>query len=148
MAEPAPSSVQSPNDASGSPAIDPSSSSFLPTNADDRAAAAALSSLNTAQIENDAEDAGSAPAAGKSGGPSSADKEALGKAMSRLEMIAGGGGTGGTVKGGTAEAGKKEATTSSFAKVTEKGKSAEVVKKKPVVKVAAEDVNLLVRCRC
>ena len=50
----------------------------LPANAEDRKAAAALSSLNTNEL-------------GESGSklPSSANQEALGKAMSRLEIAAG-----------------------------------------------------------
>ncbi|PWY93489.1 hypothetical protein BO94DRAFT_532427 [Aspergillus sclerotioniger CBS 115572] len=85
-----------------------------PANAEDRKAAAALSALNTSQIASDA-----TPKA-----PSAADQEALGKAMSRLEIAAGHG----LSKKPVAEAQRKEA---------------EVVKKK-AVKVAAEDVNLLV----
>ncbi|GMF74334.1 unnamed protein product [Aspergillus oryzae] len=50
-----------------------------PANAEDRKAAAALSSLNTNEI---GADSGAKP-------PSSADQEALGKAMSRLEIVAG-----------------------------------------------------------
>ena len=75
----------------------------LPANPEDRKAAAALSSLNN----GDSADSGSNL-------PSTADQEALGNAMSRLD-IAGG-----------------QAT-------------AAAAKKKAVVKVAAEDVNLLVR---
>lgn len=86
-----------------------------PANAEDRKAAAALSALNTSQIAADA-----TPKA-----PSAADQEALGKAMSRLEIAAGHG----SGKKPVAEAQRKEV---------------EVVKKK-AVKVAAEDVNLLVR---
>jgi hypothetical protein len=82
-----------------------------PANAEDRKAAAALSSLNTNGI---GADSGAKP-------PSSADQEALGKAMSRLEIAAG------------QDTGKK----------TAEGKQAEVVKKR-AVKVASEDVTLLV----
>ena len=129
MAEPVPSA--------SSPAGDHPS---LPTNAEDRAAAAALSSLNTAQID-DAEEGGSAPAAGagKRGRPSKADQEALGKAMSRLEMIAGTGSGTGT---GEKEAGKKKEGG-----VEEKGEmkeAVEEVRKKPVVKITADNVNMLV----
>lgn len=86
----------------------------LPANAEDRKAAAALSSLNTNELGTEA----------SAKGPSTADQEALGKAMSRLEIAAGQG----PAKKQTAEAQKKEA---------------EVVKKK-AVKVAAADVTLLV----
>lgn len=141
MAEPVPSTAQSPPSAS-SPAPDTS----LPTNAEDRAAAAALSSLNTAQID-DAEEGGPAPpaGAGKRGRPSKADQEALGKAMSRLEMIAGSG-TGSGAGGGVKEVGKKK--DSGMAE-KEKGEGekkgpVEEVKKKPVVKITADDVNMLV----
>ncbi|KAE8349300.1 hypothetical protein BDV28DRAFT_141507 [Aspergillus coremiiformis] len=82
-----------------------------PANAEDRKAAAALSSLNTNEI---GADEGAKP-------PSSADQEALGKAMSRLEIAAG------------QDTGKKTAGAQ---------KEAEVVRKK-AVKVASEDVNLL-----
>lgn len=94
----------------------------LPANAEDRKAAAALSSLNTNEIAADS-DASGKPSA------SSAEQEALGKAMSRLEIAAGG--TGGGVKGAAGEEQKKG------------GAASEVVKKK-AVKVAAEDVSLLV----
>ncbi|KAL4887970.1 hypothetical protein BDV59DRAFT_206504 [Aspergillus ambiguus] len=85
----------------------------LPANAEDRKAAAALSSLNTTEI---AADTVAKP-------PSSTDQEALGKAMSRLEIAAGQGSS----KKPAGEAQKKQA---------------EVVKK--AVKVSSEDVNLLV----
>ncbi|KAE8373651.1 hypothetical protein BDV26DRAFT_271650 [Aspergillus bertholletiae] len=83
-----------------------------PANAEDRKAAAALSSLNTNEI---GADSGAKP-------PSSADQEALGKAMSRLEIVAG------------QDAGMKP---------TGPRKEAEVVRKK-AVKVASEDISLLV----
>ncbi|OQD70579.1 hypothetical protein PENDEC_c022G03831 [Penicillium decumbens] len=67
----------------------------LPANAEDRKAAAALDSLHTNEIAADA-----APKA-----PSSAEQEALGRAMSRLEIAAGKG----SVKKDTAETQKKEA---------------------------------------
>ncbi|KAF7597281.1 hypothetical protein BBP40_008123 [Aspergillus hancockii] len=82
-----------------------------PANAEDRKAAAALSSLNTNGI---GADSSTKP-------PSSVDQDALGKAMSRLEIDAG------------QDTGKK----------TAEGKKAEVVKKK-AVKVTSDDVNLLV----
>ena len=85
----------------------------LPANAEDRKAAAALSALNTNEVATDA-----VPAKG----PPNADQEALGKAMSRLEIAAGQG------------IGKKQAS--------EPQKEAEV--KKRAVKVAAADVTLLV----
>lgn len=84
---------------------------LLPANPEDRKAAAALSSLN--------DDLGSRVS-------STADQEALGKAMSRLEIAAGQGGNAGG--NATASAGQTKQTE---------------VKKK-VVKVKAEDVNLLV----
>ncbi|PLB54641.1 hypothetical protein P170DRAFT_460728 [Aspergillus steynii IBT 23096] len=90
----------------------------LPANAEDRKAAAALSSLNTNEIAADSDSAAKPPA--------SADQEALGKAMSRLEIAAG---TGAAGKGGAGAAQKK-------------GSAGEVVKKQ-AVKVAAEDVTLL-----
>ncbi|OGM43491.1 hypothetical protein ABOM_008065 [Aspergillus bombycis] len=83
-----------------------------PANAEDRKAAAALSSLNTTEI---GADSGAKP-------PVSADQEALGKAMSRLEIAAG------------QDAGKKTAGPQ---------KEAEVVRKK-AVKVTSEDISLLV----
>lgn len=107
----------------------------LPTNAEDRAAAAALSSLGatTSEIsasENDASGAASEKL------PSSADQEALGKAMNRLEIIAGAG------------AGKKDVKKEKEKeKLKEKEKEKEeTVKRKAAVKVSAEDVSLLVSC--
>ncbi|QKX53665.1 uncharacterized protein TRUGW13939_00745 [Talaromyces rugulosus] len=93
----------------------------LPANAEDRKAAAALSSLNNNEISQ-GDDAGSKLS-------SAAAQEALGKAMSRLEIAAGGGAnkTTATATPSTGTAGQKE----------------EVVKKK-AVKIAAEDVTLLV----
>lgn len=85
----------------------------LPANAEDRKAAAALSSLNTNEIASDS----------SSKLPASTDQEALGKAMSRLEIAAGQG------------ASKKQTPQTQ--------KQAEVVKKK-AIKISAEDVNLLV----
>ncbi|KAI1945797.1 hypothetical protein LOZ03_003656 [Ophidiomyces ophidiicola] len=93
----------------------------LPANAEDRAAAVALSSLNTTTADTQP---GVAP-------PSKADQEALGKAMSRLEVL-----TGKSNTEATADA-KKDA--GGIEKTSE-----EKVVKKPVVKVKAEDVNLLV----
>lgn len=86
----------------------------LPANAEDRKAAAALSAIKTNELGTDA----------SAKGPSAADQEALGKAMSRLEIAAGQN----PAKKQTAEAQKKEAE----------------VKKTKAVKVAAADVTLLV----
>lgn len=86
----------------------------LPANAEDRKAAAALNSLHTNELATDG-----APAKG----PSSADQEALGKAMSRLEIAAGQG----PAKKSAAATQKKEAEV-----------------KKKAVKIAAADVTLLV----
>lgn len=86
----------------------------LPANAEDRKAAAALNSLNTEGLAGD-----TAP----SKGPSSAEQEALSKAMSRLEVAAG------------QDTGKKKTRES-------QKKEAEV---KKVVKINAADVTLLVR---
>ncbi|RHZ49120.1 hypothetical protein CDV55_101122 [Aspergillus turcosus] len=82
-----------------------------PTHAEDRKAAAALSSLHTNEI--------GAEAGNKS---SSADQEALGKAMSRLEIAPG---------------------TDAAARTVDAKKTQAVTKK--AVKVSAEDVNLLVQ---
>lgn len=81
----------------------------LPANPEDRKAAAALSSLN--------DDLGSRVS-------STADQEALGKAMSRLEIAAG-------------HSGNKDASAGQT-------KTGPQVPVKKVVKVKAEDVNLLV----
>lgn len=99
----------------------------LPKNAEDRAAAVALSSLKTNEISASGNDAGG-PGGAKL--PSAADQEALGKAMSRLELIAG--------TGAAVVAGKKDAKKGK----EEEGKT--VAKKKAIVKVSAEDVMLLV----
>ncbi len=86
----------------------------LPANAEDRMAAAALNSLNADGLAGD-----TAP----SKGPSSAEQEALSKAMSRLEVAAGQD----IGKKKTAESRKKEAEA------------------KKAVKINAADVTLLVR---
>ncbi|PTU24110.1 hypothetical protein P175DRAFT_0497227 [Aspergillus ochraceoroseus IBT 24754] len=105
----------------------------LPANAEDRKAAAALSSLNTNEIGADSRGEGEEEGGGGGGGargsklPSSADQEALGKAMSRLEIAAGKG------------PGKKRTT-----EAQNKDEATEGVKKKAAVKVAADDVALLV----
>ncbi|EEQ29830.1 conserved hypothetical protein [Microsporum canis CBS 113480] len=108
--------------------------SEIPTNAEDRAAAAALSSLNAPKTAAEADDAD------EDGGkkPSSADQEALGRAMSRLEMIAGG-----AKKAAAGGDRKRTDATTAAGEIAAAAASGEVVKKKPV-KVAAEDVNLLV----
>ncbi|OAX84239.1 hypothetical protein ACJ72_01401 [Emergomyces africanus] len=121
------------------------SASELPTNAEDRAAAAALSSLNTANETSASENDAGVPRGAVL--PSAADQEALGKAMSRLEIIAGVGKAGGAGAAAAAavEAGRKD-TNSKKSKADDKAEGGEedkVVKKK-VVKVAAEDVGLLV----
>jgi hypothetical protein len=97
--------------------LDNEETARLPKNAEDRKAAAALNSLNANEISQD-ETAGTS-----SKQPSAADQEALGKAMSRLEIASGTGG-------------RKDAKKSD-----KKAAEAEVKKK---VKVASEDVNLLV----
>ena len=112
MAEPLPSAS---NAAEGP---DNEETARLPKNAEDRKAAAALNSLNANEISQD-ETAGTS-----SKQPSAADQEALGKAMSRLEIASGTGG-------------RKDAEKKSDKKAAE----AEVKKK---VKIASEDVNLLV----
>ncbi|EGE07914.1 hypothetical protein TEQG_06946 [Trichophyton equinum CBS 127.97] len=112
--------------------------SELPTNAEDRAAAAALSSLNapkTAAEGGEAEEDGTKK-------PSTADQEALGRAMSRLEMIAGGGKKGAAAAGGDKKA-KTTSTAAAAGEIAAAAAGGEVVKKR-AVKVAAEDVNLLV----
>ncbi|OAG38916.1 hypothetical protein AYO21_06794 [Fonsecaea monophora] len=115
MAEPIPSASTAAADAA-----DDETSQNLPNNAEDRKAAAALNSLNANEMSTENGESGTRQ-------PSAADQEALGKAMSRLEIASGVGK-------------KKEDTTKTQAK-----KEVEVKKK---VKIAAEDVNLLVRnCR-
>ncbi|OJD13167.1 hypothetical protein AJ78_06351 [Emergomyces pasteurianus Ep9510] len=118
------------------------SASELPTNAEDRAAAAALSSLNTNETSASENDAGVPSGAAL---PSAADQEALGKAMSRLEIIAGVGKAGVSGAGAAVGSGKRD-TISKKSKAddkTEGGEEDKVVKKK-TVKVVAEDVGLLV----
>lgn len=89
----------------------------LPSNAEDRKAAAALSSLNTNEIATEGASAGA---------PLSANQEALGRAMSRLEIAAGQG---------------------SGNKKTAEGPKTDGLKKK-TVKVAPADVTLLVCLPC
>jgi hypothetical protein len=100
----------------------------LPANAEDRKAAAALSALNANEISQGDEDG-----AGNNKLSSAAAQEALGKAMSRLE-IASGGAAKGTAGGANKAAAEKAAAAQK-----------EEAAKKKAVKVAAEDVTLLVR---
>ncbi|KAN0071538.1 hypothetical protein V8E54_010134 [Elaphomyces granulatus] len=94
----------------------------LPKTAEDRKAAAALSSLNANEISQSSNDA-------SSNLPSAVDQEALGKAMSRLEIVAGcAAGTKGSIGPGQGGALKKETDN---------------IKKK-AVKIAAEDILLVV----
>ncbi|CAG8888269.1 unnamed protein product [Penicillium egyptiacum] len=86
----------------------------VPSNAEDRKAAAALSSLNTNEIATEGASAGA---------PLTANQEALGRAMSRLEIAAG--------------------QDSGNQKTVEGPKTDEVLNKK-TVKVAPADVTLLV----
>ncbi|KIW98917.1 uncharacterized protein Z519_00580 [Cladophialophora bantiana CBS 173.52] len=111
MAEPIPSASSAAADAA-----DDETSQDLPNNAEDRKAAAALNSLNANEMSTENGESGTRQ-------PSAADQEALGKAMSRLEIASGLGK-------------KKEDNTKAQAK-----KEVEVKKK---VKIAAEDVNFLV----
>jgi hypothetical protein len=116
MAEPIPSAS-----AAAADAADDETSQNLPKNAEDRKAAAALNSLNANEMSTENGETGPKQ-------PSAADQEALGKAMSRLEIASG-------------VSKKKEDTTK-----TDTKKEVEVKKK---IKIAAEDVNFLVGCfRC
>ena len=98
-------------------AADDENAQNLPKNAEDRKAAAALNSLNANAMSQENGE-------GAAKQPSAADQEALGKAMSRLEIASGQG---------------KKADTAG--KMTEPKKEAEVKKK---IKIASEDVNFLV----
>ncbi|PGH10281.1 hypothetical protein GX51_00038 [Blastomyces parvus] len=133
-AEPSPDNNNDDNNNNGE------SASELPTNAEDRAAAAALSSLNTANETSASEHDRGVPSGAAV--PSAADQEALGKAMSRLEIIAGMGKAGGSGAGAAVGTGKKDTDAK---KSKTEGKTDEVEKavKKKVLKVAAEDVGLL-----
>lgn len=111
MAEPLPSASQAAD------AGDDETTQNLPANAEDRKAAAALNSLNANEMSQENGETSNKQ-------PSAADQEALGKAMSRLEIASG--------------VSKKKDDSK---KVAEK-KEVEVKKK---VKVALEDVNFLVR---
>ncbi|PGH12473.1 hypothetical protein AJ79_04217 [Helicocarpus griseus UAMH5409] len=131
MTEPTPRKTPATNPTANNNDDNAKSASELPKNAEDRAAAAALSSLNTGNEISSAEAGGPSGAAP----PSAADQEALGKAMSRLEMIAGAGKEG--------VAGKRDAKKGKV-EGAEKAAAEEKAAKKPVVKVSAEDVGLLV----
>ena len=114
MAEPIPSA------STAAEAGDDETAQNLPKNAEDRKAAAALNSLNANAMSQENGE-------GAAKQPSAADQEALGKAMSRLEVASG--------------QGKRSDGTS---KKAEPKKEAEVRKK---IKIASEDVNFLVsRC--
>lgn len=95
----------------------------LPSNPEDRKAAAALSSLNSTNDE-----ASKLP---------SRDQEALGKAMSRLEIAAG-------ESGGNGAAGAKKTPPAQAQVGAGVGAAAAEAKKKASVKVSTEDVGLLV----
>ncbi|EXJ81447.1 hypothetical protein A1O3_07739 [Capronia epimyces CBS 606.96] len=110
MAEPIPAA------SAAADAADDETSQNLPNNAEDRKAAAALNSLNANDMSQE-----NGEAATKQ--PSAADQEALGKAMSRLEIASG--------------LGKKKDDT----KKAETKKDVEVKKK---IKIAAEDLTFLV----
>lgn len=127
MAEPLPSQSQS--------TAQPDADDLPPaiTNAEDRKAAAALSSLD-ARGDDDEYDNGK-PGGGK-GVNNNIDQEALGRAISRLEISAGGGG--GKGGGGKATEGKDGGDKSGN---KGKGKESEALKK---VKVDQNDVALLV----
>ena len=88
----------------------------LPKNAEDRKAAAALNSLNANEISQDDREADAAKK------PSTLDQAALGEAMNRLEIASGSG-------------------TKKDPKKSDKKAELEVKKK---IKIATEDVNLLV----
>lgn len=90
----------------------------LPKNAEDRKAAAALNALNANAMSQEGGETANKQ-------PSAADQEALGKAMSRLEIASG--------------KGKKADDTS---KKSEPKKEAEVKKK---IKISSEDVGFMVR---
>lgn len=111
MAEPIPSATHAADPADDEQAQD------LPNNAEDRKAAAALNSLNANAMSQENGE-------GAAKQPSAADQEALGKAMSRLEIASGG------VK------------KSDGAKKPDQKKDAEPKKK---IKISSEDVAFLVR---
>ena len=111
MAEPVPSASNAVD------AADDETTQNLPNNAEDRKAAAALNALNANAMSQEGGETASKQ-------PSAADQEALGKAMSRLEIASG--------------QGKK---TDASGKKSEPKKEAEVKKK---VKISTEDVSFLV----
>lgn len=110
MAEPIPSATNAAD------AADDETTQNLPNNAEDRKAAAALNSLNANAMSQENGESATRQ-------PSAADQEALGKAMSRLEVASG----------------QKKTDT---AKKPEQKKDAEPKKK---VKISSEDVTFLVR---
>lgn len=140
MAEPLPSQSQSQSTAQ----LDADDLPPAITNAEDRKAAAALSSLD-ARCDDDDDEYGNGKAGGGKGVNNNIDQEALGRAISRLEISAGGGGGGG--KGGGGGGGGKAATEGRDGADGErsgnkgKGKESEALKK---VKVDQNDVALLV----
>ena len=111
MAEPIPSA------SNAGDTIDDETTQNLPKNAEDRKAAAALNALNANAMSQEGGETASKQ-------PSAADQEALGKAMSRLEVVSG--------------LGKKSDDSS---KKNEPKKEAEVKKR---IKISSEDVNFLV----
>lgn len=119
MAEPFPSQSQS--------TAQPDADDLPPTatNAEDRKAAAALSSLRDDEYDNE-------KAGGGKGANNNIDQEALGRAISRLE-ISGGGGKGERKATEGKDGGNKSGKG--------KGKESEALKK---VKVDQNDVTLLV----
>lgn len=150
MAEPVPDTAQNPDDtkSKSGAADDAAPESTLPRNADDRAAAAALSSLDADATTDSAAGAGGGDAdpKGEKGGPSAADREALGKAMNRLEAMAGKKAPPQQQAAKKGEKEKKEAAAAGKLKTAEKSatEEEEAKKKTPPVKVGPEDVNLLV----
>ena len=109
------------------------------TNAEDRKAAAALSSLDARGDDDDEYDNGKA-GHGK-GVNNNIDQEALGRAISRLEISAGGGGGGGG--GGGTRGGKATEGRDGGDKSANKGKGKELEAFKKV-KIDQNDVALLV----
>lgn len=137
MAEPLPSQSQS------TAQLDADDVPPAITNAEDRKAAAALSSLDARGDDDDEYDNGKA--GGGKGVNNNIDQEALGRAISRLEISAGGGGGGGGGKGGGGGGGGEKATEGKDGGDRSgnkgKGKELEALKK---VKVDQNDVALLV----
>lgn len=133
MAEPLPSASEG-----GVAAAESTEDTRLPTNAEDRKAAAALSSLNANEISADSSADAAAPKA-----MSAADQEALGKAMSRLEIA-----SGGKAKkdGATATAAGENSVVSERKKQREEMRRREEEEKerRRKVKVKSEDVVILV----